>query len=183
MPSHIGYAYPRPGRPGAAEPFESRQDRKIATVRKSLWVPPISCPDIFSHLSPFPHLFYNLSMSPSTWIKLLIALAIGIALGLVYGWIIAPVEFIDTTPETLRADYRADYVLMIAEAYHADKDTGLAARRLAIIGSQTPADIVKQALQTGREAGYAPNDLILLEELFTAMQSYQPVSIPAAGTP
>ena len=122
-------------------------------------------------------------MSASTWIKLLIALAIGIALGLVYGWIIAPVEFIDTTPETLRADYRADYVLMIAEAYHADKDTGLAARRLAIIGSQTPADIVKQALQTGREAGYAPNDLILLEELFTAMQSYQPVSVPAIGTP
>jgi hypothetical protein len=128
-------------------------------------------------------LFYNLSMSPSTWIKLLIALVIGIALGLIYGWVIAPVEFIDTTPETLRADYRADYILMIAEAYHADNDTGLAARRLAIIGSQTSADIVKQALQTGREAGYAPNDLILLEELFTAMQSYQPVSIPAAGTP
>jgi len=122
-------------------------------------------------------------MSPSTWIKLLIVLAIGIALGLVYGWVIAPVEFVDTTPETLRADYRADYVLMIAEAYHADKDKGLAARRLAIIGSQTPADITKQALQTGREAGYAPNDLILLEELFTAMQSYQPVSVPAAGTP
>ena len=122
-------------------------------------------------------------MSPSTWIKLLIALAIGVALGLVYGWVIAPVQFIDTTPDTLRADYRADYVLMVAESYHADKDTGLAARRLAIIGSQTPADIVKQALQTGREAGYAPNDLTLLEELFTAMQSYQPVSVPAAGTP
>jgi len=122
-------------------------------------------------------------MSASTWIKLLIALAIGIGLGLIYGWVIAPVEFIDTTPETLRADYRADYVLMIAEAYHADKDTGLAARRLAIIGSQTPAEIVKQALQTGHEAGYAPKDLILLEELFSAMQSYQPVSVPAAGTP
>jgi hypothetical protein len=122
-------------------------------------------------------------MSASTWIKLLITLAIGIALGLVYGWVIAPVEFIDTTPETLRADYRADYVLMIAETYHADKDTELAARRLAIIGSQAPADIVKQALQTGREAGYAPNDLILLEELFSAMQSYQPVSVPVIGTP
>ena len=122
-------------------------------------------------------------MSSSTLIKILITLAIGIALGLVYGWIISPVEFIDTTPETLRADYRADYILMIAESYHADKDTGLAAQRLAIIGSQTPADIVKQALQTGRETGYASNDLILLEELFSAMQSYQPVSVPAGGTP
>jgi hypothetical protein len=122
-------------------------------------------------------------MSPSTWIKLLIALACGVAAGLVYGWVIAPVEFIDTTPETLRADFRADYVLMVAESYYVDKDTGLAAHRLAIIGSQTPADVVKQALQTGREAGYAPNDLILLEGLFTAMQSYQPVSVPATGTP
>jgi hypothetical protein len=122
-------------------------------------------------------------MSPSTWIKLLIALAIGVALGLIYGWVIAPVQFIDTTPDTLRADYRADYVLMVAEAYHADKGVGLAARRLGIIGSQTPADIVEQALQTGRGAGYASNDLSLLEELLTAMQSYQPISVPIIGTP
>jgi len=122
-------------------------------------------------------------MSSSTWLKFLIALAIGIALGLVYGWVIAPVEFIDTTPDTLRADYRADYVLMIAEAYHVNKDAGLAAHRLAIIGSQTPADMVRQALQTGRGAGYATNDLILLEELLTVMQNYQPVSVPVIGTP
>jgi hypothetical protein len=44
----ILFSYPpcRPGRPGAAKPFELRQDRKIATVRKCLWVPPVSCPDI-----------------------------------------------------------------------------------------------------------------------------------------
>ena len=122
-------------------------------------------------------------MSSSSWIKLWIALAGGIALGLVYGWVIAPVELVDTTPDTLRADYRADYVLMIAEAYHADKDAELAAHRLAIIGSQPPAEMVGQAIQFGRGAGYALNDLALLEELFTVMQSYQPVSVPSIGTP
>ena len=46
----------------------------------------------------------------SRWTLPLLALLIGIALGLVYGWIISPVEYVDTTPDTLRADYRADYV-------------------------------------------------------------------------
>ena len=122
-------------------------------------------------------------MTTSTWIKLLAALGIGIAIGLIYGWLIQPVEFIDTTPETLRADYRADYVLMTAETHHAEKDVNAAARRLAILSSKPPSDIINEALQTGREAGYAPSDLILLQELFSAMQNYQPVSIPAGATP
>jgi hypothetical protein len=128
-------------------------------------------------------LFYNFRMSSTKWFKLLLFLAAGIGIGLFYGWVIEPVEFVDTTPETLRADYRADYVLMIAEAYHTEKDAELAARRLAVFGSQPPADIVNQALQTGRETGYAPNDLILLEELFSAMQAYQPVSAPTGAAP
>ena len=42
---YIGYAYARPGRPGAAEPCEPRQVRKEATVRRRFWVPPVPCPD------------------------------------------------------------------------------------------------------------------------------------------
>lgn len=178
-PLHFDYPCARPGRPGAAEPFKPRQDRKIATVRKRFWVPPISCPDISFRI----HLLYNFPMLSSKWFKLVLFLAAGIGIGLLYGWMIDPVEFVDTTPETLRADYRADYVLMVAEAYHTQKDAGLAARRLAIFGSQPPAQIVNQALQTGRESGYAPNDLILLEELFSAMQAHQPESAPAEVAP
>jgi hypothetical protein len=49
IPTYIGYAYARPGRPGAAEPCEPRQVRKEATVRRRFWVPPVPCPDIFKH--------------------------------------------------------------------------------------------------------------------------------------
>jgi len=45
--SLFGYACTRPGRPGAAEPFEPRQDRKVATVRKRIRVPPATCLDIY----------------------------------------------------------------------------------------------------------------------------------------
>jgi hypothetical protein len=115
------------------------------------------------------------------WLPLLIAALIGIALGLIYGWAIDPVQFVDTTPETLRADYRADYVLMVAEAYHTEGDPAAAARRLAILGSLPPAQIAGQALQTGRMAGYSPADLALLDELTRAMQAYGPA--PAGATP
>jgi hypothetical protein len=38
------------------------------------------------------------------------------ARGLLYGWMVNPVRYVNTTPDTLRADYQLDYVLMVAEA-------------------------------------------------------------------
>ena len=113
---------------------------------------------------------------------------LGIAVGLLYGWIINPVKFVDTTPASLRVDYRTDYVLMVAEAYHADQNVDLAVRKLALFGSETPASISGQALQAGRQLNYSQNDLALLQELTRAMQAYQPVSTPVGigpegGTP
>ena len=55
------------------------------------------------------------------WLPPLILAIIGIALGLLYGWVIEPVKFVDTTPASLRADYQTDYVLMVAEAYRSDQ--------------------------------------------------------------
>jgi hypothetical protein len=134
-------------------------------------------------LYDFPVFPYNPTMLKSKWIKLLIPLIVGVSVGLIYGWVIDPVQFVDTTPETLRADYRADYVLMVAEAYRSEKDAGFAARRLAVFGSQPPAEIVNAALQTGRESGYSSSDLILLQELFSAMQGYQPSNVPSGAMP
>ena len=74
----------------------------------------------------------------------------GIALGLAYGWILDPLRLSDTTPASLRADYRTDYVLMVAEAYHAQQDSEVARRQLAVFGGQSPAAICGQALQEAR---------------------------------
>jgi hypothetical protein len=112
----------------------------------------------------------------SRWVKFLIAILLGLAAGLVYGWVVSPVEYTNTSPDTLRADYRADYVLMAAEVYHADRDSDGAARRLAMLGSDPPGQIAAQALQFGLQAGYPANDLQLLQELTAALQSWQPGS-------
>jgi len=108
------------------------------------------------------------------WAWIFIAVAAGIGLGLLYGWVIDPIKFVDLTPDTLRVDYRADYILMVAEAYQSEKDADLAARRLAIFGSDSPADIAAQALPYGREAGFSASEIAALEDLVAALRAWQP---------
>jgi hypothetical protein len=121
---------------------------------------------------------YNLLMS-SNLIKIIIAAVIGIALGIVYGWVIDPVEFTNLTPSLLREDYRADYVLMVAEAYHGEINADVAARRLAVVSSEAPAVIVTNTLDYAHLNGFTPSEISLLQELLSAMQIYQPQDNPA----
>ena len=105
------------------------------------------------------------------WI-ILLALVAGIGIGLAYGWFIDPVDYFDLTPDTLRQDYQADYVLMTAEAYHAEQDPGLAARRLAVFGAKSPSAIAADGLAYARENGFSDSDIALIQELVTAMQAW-----------
>jgi hypothetical protein len=109
-------------------------------------------------------------------------LVAGMALGLAYGWILDPLRLADTTPASLRADYRTDYVLMVAETYHARQDSDVARRQLALFGGQSPVAICGQALQEARRAAYSSSDLALLQELQRAMQPLAPTSGPG-GSP
>lgn len=111
-------------------------------------------------------------MKPIRWIIIFFALILGIGAGLAYGWFIDPVEFFDLTPDTLRADYKTDYVLMTAEAYRFDQDPGTAARRLALFGTQSPSSIASEALDYARANGFSDSDIALIQELVTAMQAW-----------
>jgi hypothetical protein len=93
-------------------------------------------------------------------------------MGLAYGWYIDPVDFFDLTPDTLRADYKADYILMAAEAYRVEQDPGLAARRLAIFGTQSPSAIATEGLDYARANRFADSDIVLIQELVTALQAW-----------
>jgi hypothetical protein len=107
------------------------------------------------------------------WIIFLLIILIGLGLGLFYGWVISPVEYVDTSPDSLRADYRADYALMVAEAYQQQPDPAFAARQLAFLGSEPPAQIAASALEFARQNGYDSADLQLLQNLVTALQAWQ----------
>ena len=144
------------------------------------------------HLSGYFWLFWNPRWPPFTtntgepyflmksgrfrWVFIVLALLAGIGLGLVYGWFVDPVDYFDITPDTLRADYKADYVLMIAEAYRVEQDPGLAARRLAVFGSQSPSSIAARGLEYARTSGIPDSDIVLLQELVTALQAWSGIN-------
>jgi hypothetical protein len=165
-----------PGRPGAAGLFEPRQGRKTATVRRRSWVPPVSCPDIDSTINLTASSLIISAMSPKRWIFFVLAAITGIGIGLYYGWVISPVQYVDTTPSTLRAEFRADYTLMVAETYQSEQNLNNAARRLAILGSQPPAQIVSFALNFAQQNKYSPTDIVLLQNLGMALQVWKPGS-------
>ncbi len=115
----------------------------------------------------------------------LIMIALGVGLGLVYGWVINPVKYEDTTPSMLRSDYKADYVLMVAEIYNNDHNLEQAARRLASLDTLPPTRVVADAGLTAHQLGYALHDLELIDTLAQALQNASgnpPASATAAVT-
>jgi hypothetical protein len=96
--------------------------------------------------------------------------AVGFGLGMTYGNVVAPVQYIDTDPGALRVDYRSDYVLMVAERYAADHDAVGAVRRLAVLGPQGAERTCIDAIQFASSAAYSRQDLEMMQELLRAVQ-------------
>ena len=112
------------------------------------------------------------------WIRFILAITAGLGLGLLYGWVINPVEYVDTTPATLRQDYKTDFVLMVAEGYHLDGDLDAARRYLTLLG-EDPETLVAQAIRYADDLGYSPPDLYLMRDLLTALRQAAPPPLEA----
>lgn len=104
----------------------------------------------------------------------ILTIVIGITAGLVYGWLINPVAYTDTGPHTLRQDYKTDYVLMVAELYHADQDIKAAVADLGFLGSESLVELVNQAVVFAGQVGYAPTDVELMLELVRSLKAVLP---------
>ena len=114
------------------------------------------------------------------WILFLFAILLGIGIGLLYGWIFQPIQYTDTTFDTLRADYQTDYVLMTAEAYALEHSTPTAIRRLAELGDALALEKIRQAILFAEQAGYNDLDLEKLRSLQSALEAAAaPPGLPA----
>lgn len=63
-------------------------------------------------------------------------LILGILLGLLYAWVISPVEWVDAPVNLLRQDLKEDYLRMTVDSYASNKDTNLALRRFAELDTE-----------------------------------------------
>ncbi|MGD1994180.1 MAG: hypothetical protein PVI59_13385, partial [Anaerolineae bacterium] len=61
---------------------------------------------------------------------LAVGVILGLTLGLIYAWLIDPVELVNTSPDLLRIDHRHEWVRMVALSYAADGDLQRARTRL-----------------------------------------------------
>jgi hypothetical protein len=85
------------------------------------------------------------------------ALILGIVLGVLYAWVISPVEWVNGTPADMRDDLRVDYLRMVIDSYEVNQDPELALARfdelgefkdetLDMVGSE-PGEVSPSALQ------------------------------------
>lgn len=112
-------------------------------------------------------------MRNTRYIYFFLSIILGVGLGLLYGWVISPVELVDTTPATLRMDYKTDYVLMVAEVYALEQEPGEVVCRLAVLGGN-PLLAVQEAKVFAVEVGYTPDDLVLIDEIEALLLAWQP---------
>jgi hypothetical protein len=59
----------------------------------------------------------------------------GLVLGLLWAYVISPIDFVDATPSYLRADLREDYLRMAIESYRLNPDPNLAVARWQGLGA------------------------------------------------
>lgn len=67
------------------------------------------------------------------WVSIAL-FVVGLALGLFWGYIVDPVDFVDATPSYLRADLQEDYLRMAIDSYRVNPDPNLAVDRWKGLG-------------------------------------------------
>lgn len=111
-------------------------------------------------------------------------LALGLALGLFYAWVLAPVKYVDTAPVSLRADFKDQFRIMIAAAHAANGNLPRARARLALLGERDPAGtLMEQSRRSSGEAALALAGLAQAIGPSVAEEPSQTPTIPATETP
>ncbi len=112
---------------------------------------------------------------------LFFGLILGIALGLVYGWLIRPSEYSGSSPDALREDYRVDYILMTAQAVDNEQDLDRALHWLSFLGSLDAEEYVQSALAYASEHDFNQIDISHLRAL--AEKILRRPGLPEASPP
>lgn len=111
---------------------------------------------------------------------------IGLLVAVYYGWVVRPVSVRNVDPTLLREDFRADYVLMVAEAYAADHEIERAIGALGFLSKEreeyNPLIFVNDAMEFGVDAGYSVADLKHLQTLEAGLKTFDP-GFAATATP
>ena len=90
------------------------------------------------------------------WLFVLLGLALGLTVGLVYAWVLNPVQYYDAAPVDLQPTHKENWILLIAAAYRQDGDLDRALSRLSDLADpgigQTTAALTERDIAAGKSA-------------------------------
>lgn len=92
-------------------------------------------------------------MTPPRWLPFGLGMLLGLAGGLYYAWLVNPVEYVETAPDSLRQDFREDYLALIGAAYAGTGDLIRARARLALFPDLDPQEDLPPIAQQRFAAG------------------------------
>jgi hypothetical protein len=110
----------------------------------------------------------------------ILAIIAGVAIGLAFGWFVRPAPVRSASPQNLRADYKTDYVLMVAEAYTGEGNVANAAERLHFLGNEQVIVYVRESILYAGQHDYSQVDVDTMNALAVALGSWIPQ--PGGGT-
>ncbi len=110
---------------------------------------------------------------------LLTGLLLGLILGVAYTWLVQPVEYINTSPASLREDFKDRYRALIASAYMVNNDLVRARARLELLQDDDLYQALAGQAQRTLAEGRSPEEARALGVLAVAIG--QPPAGPGSG--
>ena len=108
-----------------------------------------------------------------------LAVILGFALGLGWGWGVDPVKFVDSTPAYMRADLQEDYLRMAIDSLTVNADVNAAIRRWQELSPNGPALLAKI---TANPNGLNPQAIAAFTQIAVQYPQTGAVTAPPTGT-
>jgi len=105
-------------------------------------------------------------------------IAAGVALAMLIGWVLFPMQPRSVGPDTMRSDYQSEYVRLAAAAYRVDHDLDLASERLRRLEATPSTDPLVDLTERWIDAGRPSMMVGPLVELAQALEVDTPVMAP-----
>lgn len=89
------------------------------------------------------------NLTRNKWTLPVVGLILGIIIGVLYAWVLNPVEWVNGEPSQLRSDLQEDYLRMAIDSYLVNSDADLAVQRFESLGETGPEALAAVAEDPG----------------------------------
>ena len=111
-------------------------------------------------------------MKTRRFIFFFLAILVGIGAGLAFGWMMMPPAAPTNAPlGSLRADFKTDLVLMVAEEFQTAPDSMQALTQLDKLDESDPITLLGNSIQYAQAIGYPEEDLKLMQDLLNSIDA------------